>query len=399
VTFSRHIRNAAPAAIIVALAAVLAGRFFLNSPNFLSYALAGTFVLHMWTRPSRREILATFGLAAIFVLWHSEFRGSKDLLAGGLMTPGHFLGLASLVVLGAPIPWSTGDRCRKRIMAFEVAAALPLFVILSAVTLPLTAEFHPRTYDLTLYAFDGALGFQPSFLVGQLFARFAWLRGVSHTFYAALPVAVAILYATLRDSPQDRGRPNILFIFGAAGVAGYLLYHFVPAAGPIYLFSAEFPFSPPSVSRLSVGPVLLNATCARWPRNAMPSLHLAWALLLWWNSRQSPRWVRVLAGFFLGFAFLATLGLGEHYLIDLVVGVPFALAVQAAFTAGARVLPLLAGAATTLLWLGLFRLGAPDSLTLARMYWALALVNVLWSLLLERSLRGVSAHRVAAAEN
>ena len=65
-------------------------------------------------------------------------------------------------------------------------------------------------------------------------------------------------------------------------------------------------------------------------RNCMPSLHTAWALLVCWNSRPFGRWVKTLAASFLALTLAATLGLGEHYLVDLVVAVPFALCIQAA---------------------------------------------------------------------
>jgi hypothetical protein len=60
---------------------------------------------------------------------------------------------------------------------------------------------------------------------------------------------------------------------------------------------------------------------------------------------------------FVVFAIFATMGTGEHYLIDLVVAVPFALFIQAlcttalAWSDSRRWLLLLLGLAATLLWL------------------------------------------------
>jgi len=61
----------------------------------------------------------------------------------------------------------------------------------------------------------------------------------------------------------------------------------------------------------------------------MPSLHMTWVVLLWWNAAPSRFWIRCLTGFTLIFTVCATLGFGEHYLIDLVIAFPFALTVQA----------------------------------------------------------------------
>ena len=62
---------------------------------------------------------------------------------------------------------------------------------------------------------------------------------------------------------------------------------------------------------------------------------------------------------------LATLGFGEHYLVDLVVAVPFALALQAAWTTGLswksspRRDAFIAGSLAVAVWFVLLRVGAP----------------------------------------
>ena len=65
------------------------------------------------------------------------------------------------------------------------------------------------------------------------------------------------------------------------------------------------------------------------PRNAMPSLHMAWTLLGWWYSRGLSWWERSIALAFAAFTVLAAMGTGEHYCVDLVVAFPFALMIQA----------------------------------------------------------------------
>jgi PAP2 superfamily len=62
-------------------------------------------------------------------------------------------------------------------------------------------------------------------------------------------------------------------------------------------------------------------------RNCIPSLHLAWALLLYWFS---PKFLRVPTALFVLITCATTLMTGEHYAIDLVVAVPFTVAVVAA---------------------------------------------------------------------
>jgi hypothetical protein len=58
-------------------------------------------------------------------------------------------------------------------------------------------------------------------------------------------------------------------------------------------------------------------------------MHLACALLIFWTCRPLSRWVRAAAAAFLGITILATIGFGEHYVVDLVAAVPYALALEA----------------------------------------------------------------------
>jgi hypothetical protein len=138
------------------------------------------------------------------------------------------------------------------------------------------------------------------------------------------------------------------------------------------------------------------------PRNCMPSLHTTWVLLLWWHARPLSRWVRALAGFYLGFTLLATLRFGVHFACDLLVAFPFALAVQAACTpasvgvAPVRLRAFLGGAALAGTWLLLILFGwrllasAPVPVAVG------ALFTVATSLLGERALYRHAAGMLAA---
>jgi hypothetical protein len=63
-------------------------------------------------------------------------------------------------------------------------------------------------------------------------------------------------------------------------------------------------------------------------RNAFPSLHMTGALFVAWSAQPFGRAVRILAWLYAGVTVLATLGSGEHYLVDLLVAAPFALAIH-----------------------------------------------------------------------
>jgi membrane-associated phospholipid phosphatase len=104
------------------------------------------------------------------------------------------------------------------------------------------------------------------------------------------------------------------------------LYALCPGAGPVYLFRDHYPY-PDSlpIPLLNPHPTFLPAGLIL---NTTPSGHVTWALLLFWFTYKYCR--RRVAGFFaamVGLTIVATLGLGEHYVIDLILAVPFAAAI------------------------------------------------------------------------
>ena len=265
-----------------------------------------------------------------------------------------------------------------------MALAIPGFVFIATVALSGTGHAHPMTFDRVLYAFDGSLGFQPSFVLGRLVSRLPWLGVLAGLAYEQVPVAALILY-TATMGAGERRRPDLLLALGAASLVGYLLYSLVPAAGPIDLFPSRFPNFAPPLAGFQVVPASIPANI---PRNAMPSLHMAWAVLIWWNARRSA--ISLRAGYlvYLMLTIFATLASGEHYLIDLVVALPFALAIQAAFSVRLRDLPRFvpfwAGWIITLAWLGFLRFARPVWLGSTVLDWILVALTLAGSAMLER---------------
>lgn len=189
-----------------------------------------------------------------------------------------------------------------------------------------------------------------------------WLQAVCRLGYFALPLAIGLahfFYAKLR--PEKRERFFIMKGFIAIAVIGWLLYLLFPVAGPVYLMPSYFPHAPLSVSdtgRLLVQPVAMPIYIRR---NAMPSLHMAWALLIFYSMYRFRGWLRWLSVGFVAITVLATLGLGEHYLIDLVVAFPFTLAIlglvvpDVSWRSTCRTRAILYGSILTALWLVMLR--------------------------------------------
>jgi hypothetical protein len=335
------------------------GLLNLDDNPVLESALAGAFIIHMWTRPQRSEwaavLLIGAALSSIYAYLHHGF---GHYLASAPSACAAFLGVGSLIVLSLRSITSETGRRRSYRDTLLTASVFPYFSFPLAICLNLTTAFHPKVYDLLLYAFDVSLGVRASSFIGQLMAASAPLKIFGILVYQAMPLAICSLAALERARPT-RFPAGIMKLFIVTGLAGAILYNFFPAAGPIYVFGNRFPASLPAVADLTIHPVALAGA----PRNALPSVHFACALLIWWNvARLSLRW-RLMAGVFLGMTILATIGFGEHYLVDLVVAVPFALAMQAAclkstsWASDDRRVAFSGGAALAVIWIAMLRLG------------------------------------------
>jgi hypothetical protein len=158
-------------------------------------------------------------------------------------------------------------------------------------------------------------------------------------------------------------------------VAVYALYNLLPAAGPYYVFGTAFPDHLPAAVGLHLVGIGVGA------RNAIPSMHLGCVLLIFWNCRLISRWVYASSGLYLVLTVLACIGFGEHYAIDLVVGVPYALVLQAVCApARLRWRPewkqsVAAGLALTAVWMAAVRFGTPLFRS-AAFAWGLTIVTL-----------------------
>lgn len=358
--------------------------------GMFSAACGGSFVIFAASRPNWRLLLVTLGAGL----------GIAALLKWVVGTPaplyfdvGIGLGLVSLVALG----WSTA---RARGAATETAwgflaaaTTLPGFVALSTFFLAMTSALHPTTYDAHAFLASAAFGRVLCVDLARLFAAVPFLDSVSWYVYGTLPAALAFVCALQLRSGR-RPTTDTIAAFVTAGVAGYSIYLLFPVAGPVHFFGELFPDAMPLSSMVSTsGGYLVSPVY----RNCMPSLHTTWALLVWWHARPHGRWVRAAAGVFLLFTLMATLGFGYHYVIDLVVAVPFAVAVQAWCTRGSgiehlRRKVLAWNVSLTLAWLVLILLGTELLQWSPALPWLLTGFTLWWSLRQEREL-----HRVASA--
>lgn len=339
-------------AALLALASSWSFYYEAMANAYLSLALASAVIVLAVLRRCWFDMLWVLTGGLFLALLDYRILGYKAFFMSGFS----FAGMSALGVLGAATIWARQQERKLLLYGFVPAALFVASEWCASYLLDMTEALHPKTFDVFLYSFDSSLRVQIGFRVGQLLLRNPTLRTASLAIYIALPLPLALVYACQLCRMGEKAL-LVMVTFLVTGPVGVLCYNLLPACGPVHLFGAAFPWHPLSTAdamRLNLAPVLMKGA-----RNAIPSLHMTWVLLVWWNSRGLARWVRTIAAVFVALTVLATLGSGEHYFIDLVVALPFSLMVQALcsytlpFREGERRNAFLVGIFSTLIWLAL----------------------------------------------
>jgi len=382
------------ARIVVTLLFVVCGIWLGRSSQFYTEALVSIYfaatltsvvVIHFRAIPSSQDALLVLCGTCFFATIDFQFLHYKPMLASWLS----FAGLSSLLILGVRTIWAQDSRRKLLVLAFVPGLLLVASEYFATTFLGWTAAAHPKVLDLYLYSFDASLGVQLPFIVGQRFATWPSLQFASMIFYIALSIPIALIYAGRLVRLHEKAVPSFV-TFIATGPVGIFFYNLFPALGPAHVFGQQFPWHPlitNQVSRLFVEPVAIQGA-----PNAIPSLHMAWVLLAWWYSRGLSWWERGVAFLFLTFTVLATLGSGEHYFVDLVVAVPFALFLKAVCSFGLgwnqrqRLVPILGGLFLTLGWLAALRYGTHFFWLSPLLPWTFCMGTIAFSSVLEQQL-------------
>jgi hypothetical protein len=322
----RVFRNREAVIELVALTCVViaAGSLPIEVPWFAG-ALLGSSIIHVASRPSRSEIAATVALAVgLAALRLGLYPSERQLVLTMPSLLGYFLGMASIAVL----TW------RGPSIARYGAVWFPVFVLLRRTGLAVFRLGEGPTTDGAMFLIDHAIG-DPAYRLGQWLESYPKLWSALWAGYNAIPLTLPVAYGASLDDPRRCKR--LLWSWAIAGMLGVLCYRIVPVSGPMYAFEG-WPQLPAAVSWAWMDVPITRI------RTGMPSLHLTWAILAWWFAPPAPPWVRP---FLFGFVLLTlwtTLALGQHYLIDLVVALPFVVLVIELWSRPRRA--LVAGLAT-----------------------------------------------------
>ena len=352
-------------------------------------------VLYAFARPPRRELYAVvtgaMALAALAALVLSR-PGGEYLTADWVIFAAVGAGAAVLIALLLRIGRGSGDVA----LAKDLLAACGLVVLANlavAAFVNLSIALLPATFDLAAYRFDATLGLQPSVLLRIVADLHAWIDVTLRSVYHSLGYCIPALYALQRSSRQ-RMPAHIMVVMPVLALSALLLYHLYPVAGPRYAFGSAFPASmPPALELVQQWGVVIPAA-----RNGMPSAHFGWAVLMWLNAGYlGSKFARAAFALFAGLTVLATLAMGEHYLVDLVVAIPLVVAIQALCTTvvgweeRARRDAVLWGFGLTLAWIVALRYGFGAFVGVPGLSWAAVLATIATSVALYRPLARATA--------
>jgi hypothetical protein len=277
-------------------------------------------------------------------------------LADAGTTGGHPFGNGALwVILGCAVLAVTRRTGRERVLLLQ-GAGLGLLLMAGRKAgdtwLLITSKTRPEVLDQYVATADQALG-NPSWLVGRMVTATGAIGFNTLDFvYGQLAVAgVLVALYQLRGVAAERRFPrhHLVRTFLVIGLLGPAVYMIFPVVGPIFAYgngteywagvslwaethsSAQWavaevwPQTPPPLG--TPHPMPFDEIT---PRNCMPSLHTAWAVVIFIHTRTGPRALRWAGTFWLIATLTATLGFGYHYGVDLLAGVVFALTIEAA---------------------------------------------------------------------
>ncbi len=352
----------------------------------LGFGMAGCLLPYFASRRGWKEyavVLMLGFISAVFVwfshppAWSFPFWSVKNLMISSLG-----FGLASM----AMIFFNKGrgpesELTRQKLIDFYVFVTLLQF---SAYTLlSLTVVLHPRTFDGVAYLIDAGFGFNPSVLVAKIHATHHWFAVILNAGYEWGLWGVALVFAfQLR---QTRTPPaNLLMVWSISVPCALIAYHFCPVAGPVFFFGKEyFPHAMPALEQISG----LAASSGITYRNGFPSMHFGTCLIVLFAARYEKSWLLKCFLYALSASvLLATLGLGEHYLIDLVGSFPFIVAIQSFCTrvdqSGQRyrIEAIVTGIAAWFIWVVLIRNGLGLFQAIPGLVWVISAITIAMSL-------------------
>lgn len=192
-----------------------------------------------------------------------------------------------------------------------VASMAPLFNFVVLHNLEWLTSLNLPNYDLYVFKADALMG-SPGFRIAQLVQPHHIAMSVLEFVYRNILAAVLLTAGMLVLTGRPVRRPLSAFFVNA--VLAPLVYLVFPVCGPLFTFP-KYPVIPQNVSAHKL---YVSST-----PNSIPSVHMSTALLVLVFCWDVPI-VRYLGLAFAILTTVATVANGQHYFIDLVSAVPWA---------------------------------------------------------------------------
>lgn len=195
-------------------------------------------------------------------------------------------------------PFCRRDRARRRNDVYTASLFFAFTVLGFFLSIHLI-HASPRTIDPLLLRADHAIGFDTFRISHWLLSR-RYFSPLLANAYNFLSLMIGLAWV-VDQNPGTRWS----CLFG--GLLCFVFYATFPAVGPRHFDWAA-------------------GVAAPALRNCVPSMHFAWALLIALNAKSRP--LRFALWVYAGLMALATIAVGEHYLVDVLASIPFVVAVQ-----------------------------------------------------------------------
>lgn len=243
---------------------------------------------------------------------------------------------------------------------YEARLKWLIFMVLFMIVLPLpflqlNPTLNPQTFDLYALHFDVLIGgkhFIPTLL--NVINSSPVLTQMVTICYVYTPITF-LLICILQLKGRPAQIPSAILLWILMTGLPMIAFQFFPITGPGYVDANSLSQLFQHANLFPLKKIILSPA----PRNGMPSMHFGWvfiATLVWWQmgTRLYSKLLMVMNTFLTA---MATLYLGEHYSIDLIVAIPFSLSCYALSLTNiplkhfSRKYPIIIGFFTWFIWI------------------------------------------------
>lgn len=336
-----------------------------------------SFLMKLFSSADKRELSFILLAGLVFSILYFSIKDTSGLPYWYLLSvPEAGLGVSSFcVILYKSFSGGTDAEANRSLLIGSICIYLVGLNI--ECYLQLTSAVHPVVYDPSALKFDLSLGADFSSYMAVLTGSYPLLHKLVSASYSFVPYGFSILYGLYVAAPE-KAPANILKVIFTSMFFAFSFYHITPTAGPKHAFSYLFPLHMPTAEALKIAAGYILPA----PRNAIPSMHFGWTFIMWLISLNYKLVLRLAFGLLLILNIMATLGLGEHYLVDLVTAIPFMLFVFALCRKplinddNRRARAFIIGFVLTILWCVYIRTGHEYFSAIPGMSWLLVLATI-----------------------